>query len=1026
MVGLFLWLKRPPEPAFVIIGADPSADAGQLDAPFDLFGWQAGRRFIDLGQRLTSGQEGYLWGSRSPSVVANAENPMVLPSDPDGLAEWANELKAYDPIVIYVGTHCGSTPADGPVIFTGNDKTLPVKTLIETLASEPLTKKKKLLLFDPGRMGPNVLMGQLTDDFAWQMHNLNDQVAACPNLVVITGSDSGQRAWPGSDSSIGLGSDPKKTLLPDPEMDQVRYAQRLLDLLASGGLNADRAGFAGRLQQAAPLLQKFPASERPIEAHLQVMVERFYRDVLAKPTPADEVWAVAVATRQRAEWAALGMDRNSNNSTYVERVGPIICPIIEQADKKRRSAEDKLFASDSQRSAEELLKQAWQGYDQATSIAENLRTAYEQRDRIAADLPYYMEWAIARGAVGIEPDDLRKLWQSHATLSDHLDSAKEDQASVAILADTNLKLGQVAILIDFSGSMELPEINSKKDQALAIFEELLKTLPKGTPLSVRVFSGKRGDVRINGSQRIFAERVSWQSGGNLTRLNGLIEQLRAINPYAAMPLGDSVIESIQNDFQSGGDYRELSKTLVVLTDGADQTNTEDKMNEDKSRTDRLDQFNDRIRNTIIDNSVQLNVVRISQSDDPALGKLETRLTARLFKGIDTLSTPGQVAQAKDFAQLKVRLLNAIRPKLKLTSAGVGTIPGYPRSRWPSHTLEDVEFDQRHKLYWSPLIPTGSYMATAYPTRAQTGLLLEPGDRMIDGFFPQSRGPLRICRELYAESFRNKKGRLAYRGDGHWVMTVPAITVNDIASPLSLTATTFLENVPPHARRGNRPDEAETTLHHVRSPLLWWEVVPVTLDVQNEPQPGTPPKQIVIRKRYAFPAPTWEINAIDWPRHPSSAGFQSAQIQTWVADIQPKPTIGKFQLDKVVRTTAPDGDPIEVRLSCENHAIGNDKTPISCLVARVDHSKGKPVRIRYSSNAPHHTEHRYYEKANSTTALFGPFPLSQLRGSNIELRIFSIAPLRESASKRITYISPRPTLGSQAEEEYRPQPGSVGE
>lgn len=193
IVWLVLYLWPTPQPCLVAVSADPAADAPRLDVPLDLYGWQTAQEFLKLG-RERAGQA-TRWVGRSPTPPADDDNPLRLPASKDGLPDWANRLKGFDPLVIYVGLHGGTDGSGQPFLFTGGGNRLPVADLIATLAADPLKSKKKVLILDCGRLPPDPVYGQVHDDFAARVAGLNQAVQACPNLVVLCGASDGQRGW---------------------------------------------------------------------------------------------------------------------------------------------------------------------------------------------------------------------------------------------------------------------------------------------------------------------------------------------------------------------------------------------------------------------------------------------------------------------------------------------------------------------------------------------------------------------------------------------------------------------------------------------------------------------------------------------------------------------------------------------------------------------------------------------------------------------------------------------------------------
>ncbi|HET6575096.1 MAG TPA: hypothetical protein VFG68_15925, partial [Fimbriiglobus sp.] len=193
IVWLILLLWPTPQLCIVAVSANPADDAARLDAPLDLYGWQTAKEFLQHGKERAA--KTTRWIGRAPTPPDDDGNPMRLPETADKLPDWANRLKPFDPLVIYVGLHGGTDGSGRPFLFTGSGNRLLVADLLMALGTDPLKSKKKVLILDCGRLPPDPVYGQITDDFAARVKALNQQVQADPNLVVLCGVSDGQHGW---------------------------------------------------------------------------------------------------------------------------------------------------------------------------------------------------------------------------------------------------------------------------------------------------------------------------------------------------------------------------------------------------------------------------------------------------------------------------------------------------------------------------------------------------------------------------------------------------------------------------------------------------------------------------------------------------------------------------------------------------------------------------------------------------------------------------------------------------------------
>src|SRR5687767_12228740 len=137
IVWLVLYLLPTDQPGFVAISADPALDADRLDVPLDLYGWQTANEFLKHGEQRAD-QSTYWIGKAPKPPTADGGGLLSLPETADKLPLWADKLKRYDPLVIYVGLHGGTDDSSQPFLFTGGKNRLLVADLLATLSADPL------------------------------------------------------------------------------------------------------------------------------------------------------------------------------------------------------------------------------------------------------------------------------------------------------------------------------------------------------------------------------------------------------------------------------------------------------------------------------------------------------------------------------------------------------------------------------------------------------------------------------------------------------------------------------------------------------------------------------------------------------------------------------------------------------------------------------------------------------------------------------------------------------------------------
>jgi hypothetical protein len=216
-----------------------------------------------------------------------------------------------------------------------------------------------------------------------------------------------------------------------------RPAGRALDSVAGA------ADLAEAARQTAAAIGGAP--QRPIEAHLPIMLNRYVREVLKSKEdgPLASAWKPAVATRLLAERAALSARANPVDFPYSERLWPLVAKTVIEGDELRRRGEDRLHGeADQVTAAGESFREADRKYREALAFAERIQEPLRLRDEALADLPFLARWlaeADESGGTSTVIDTanktMRELWTDAMELSKQLDRSPVDPASLAKSAE---------------------------------------------------------------------------------------------------------------------------------------------------------------------------------------------------------------------------------------------------------------------------------------------------------------------------------------------------------------------------------------------------------------------------------------------------------------------------------------------------------------------------------------------------------------------------------------------------------------
>lgn len=180
-----LWL-RPLAPARLVV-----VEAGydtNLTVPPNATGKAAGRELLALGSE--SGN----FSSRGR--LRNSGEPIRLTRTPNLLPEL--DLVKERTVVLFLAAH-GGRDTDGAFLFP--DDTTPdpthrvrLKAVIDRLAKLP-AKTNKLLILDATQPPSYPDLGLLHNDFADALEQLDADIAAVPNLVVVSSTGTDERSW---------------------------------------------------------------------------------------------------------------------------------------------------------------------------------------------------------------------------------------------------------------------------------------------------------------------------------------------------------------------------------------------------------------------------------------------------------------------------------------------------------------------------------------------------------------------------------------------------------------------------------------------------------------------------------------------------------------------------------------------------------------------------------------------------------------------------------------------------------------
>ncbi len=169
----------------------------------------------------------------------------------------------------------------------------------------------------------------------------------------------------------------------------------------------------------------------PAEAHFLRMLRANLSPPLEQRLPTfRNLAAQALRVRVLAERAAMGVSPRADGYPYCEQVHAWTRSLVEDADTRRRTGEDRLFANDdvAWNLARNDLEAAELGYGKALNQADEIRSALAVRGRAFATLPDYSRWLVRRHPVDTADDlagRVEALWAKAHELSQMLERSDE-------------------------------------------------------------------------------------------------------------------------------------------------------------------------------------------------------------------------------------------------------------------------------------------------------------------------------------------------------------------------------------------------------------------------------------------------------------------------------------------------------------------------------------------------------------------------------------------------------------------------
>jgi hypothetical protein len=519
---------------------------------------------------------------------------------------------------------------------------------------------------------------------------------------------------------------------------------------------------------------------------------------------------------------------------------------------------------------------------------------------------------------------------AHAEITYHR-APPPPTGAIAVQAEAGVEgSGHLAIVLDCSGSMRAAGGPDRWTQVVNALNDVLRDLPLGLTLSVRIFGQRDNGGRIT----TLRDPLPWRPAEKEELISRLGKQV----PERATPLIEAMYQAKEELARKSG-----FKTMLVLTDGVDSEFAGNRALNPQALN--LGEF---LRQEFQESGILVHVIgfQVSDKEKPAAELFQKAIEDRRWR------VRGKYRDVGDPRRLSDELRDGLNRELNVTLEHADPTP-------PASVLKDSELRvsrSDEELSWSrPML--GRYKASIRDQ--QQNLLINPGDYLRltltrNGFqrpeYARSKeaGPVGPDRAVVKDN---------------WLLSVLQNNRNEISGSLEMMMT--LE-----PKTG--ASQSIETLRQFRPQFVWLEV--------DQEESGQAPR-LVWSELHAYPAPAWALEAPLWPSQARPrlrawwAGADRPRAEFWEHDPTGREGATGRQGD---RATGRRGGSVQVEGQTVHFEIQFEDWPIRpgglktqpCLVVRVESPK-QHVWVELEQVRFQGQEQHFYPKAGKSTAVFWP-------------------------------------------------------
>jgi hypothetical protein len=570
-------------------------------------------------------------------------------------------------------------------------------------------------------------------------------------------------------------------------------------------------------------------------------------------------------------------------------------------------------------------------------------------------------------------------------------SPKPEAAHVAVQLAPDSGYGALSIVLDFSGSMNLPLEGGKVraplgkrriDHVKKALTKVLKVIPSGTHLSLLVFGREEETPQL----KWIRESKEWT--GTAEEQTALINRTFALDPMHTSPVVDAIIQARDKGFPRGF---KGPKVLLALTDGGDSEFVK-----------KYPRENIRVwlKRAFYDKGIEVNLVCFCNK------KEDLDEARKQFEVFDKMEPEGSFQEVKDAASLAPKLEEALRPKVQLYYNGnrvsfklfSNDQPVTSPFKGLSATLP------KQNLLWGRVElngPDGQVFKANVPNLPEFNLRLRPGERMLLRIYRKATYEFGIERALFANRVRKFEPTSGTKEmNRQWL---PAVLQNKIWNQKEkLEQLLTVENKQNRYFRGN-------ILEHVRPGFFWMEVTGA--------DEKTPLDGVRWNFEHDYPAPAFRVEAGKFTSN------DTPRVSAWwIDDSRPDEPAGGYAFTYKRVEDAVGGEELSVGdIAVTVERVKNkesrwvtvgpgERKERSCLVVQLKYAPGAPrVWVQPLGATYEGEEHHFYTKAGRYIAIFWS---AEDPAEPARLNLISLSRFKSRANFHARWELPLPDPGDQ--------------